>query len=307
MTTSNHRLKPLTPHQEAEARGPAYQAYLKEMETRFPKPKPAMRDLVHDNPVINKALVRAISTMPAFLMLILVSSMIISADKTYAAFSGVAANDGWFWTQTIGILGVVMTEGSMVYVAFAATRQRLQHGLERRVITLPAILQGFKVRLGLAPVPDYDQMPDTSLQRYSKLVFALVLCANVFTAAMPVLETSLASMAMLDLLKLGFAVFMGVVAPFALHSVGSQLAHLSYDLYRQENDRIKSELEAAWRAEIDRRWTEEAEERTRWALHRKFLVENKLALDAGSPYLLLGNGQEGAVETVPFDHSPTLW
>jgi len=304
MTTSNHRLKPLTPHQEAEARGQAYKAYLKEMETRHPKPKPAIRDLVHDNPVINKALVRAIATMPAFLMLILVSSMVISADKTYAAFSGVAANDGWFWTQTIGILGVVMTEGSMVYVAFAATRQRLQHGLERRVITLPAILQGFKVRLGLAPVPDYDQMPDTSLQRYSKLVFALVLCSNVFTAAMPVLETSLASMATLDLLKLGFAVFMGVVAPFALHSVGSQLAHLSYDLYRQENDRIKSELEAAWRAEIDRRWTEEAEERTRWALHRKFLVENKLALDAGSPYLLLGNGQEGDVETVHFDNSP---
>ena len=304
MTTSNHRLKPLTPHQEAEARSQAYQAYIKEMETRFPKPKPSTRDLVHDNPVVIRTLVGAISIMPTFLALILISSMIISADKTYAAFSGVAANDGWFWTKTIGILGVVMTEGSMVYVAFAATRQRLQHGLERRVITLPAILQGFKVRLGLAPVPDYDQMPDTSLQRYSKLVFALVLCANVFTAAMPVLETSLASMTTLDLLKLGFAVFMGVVAPFALHSVGSQLAHLSYDLYRQENDRIRSELEAAWREDIDRRWAEEAEERTRWALHRKFLVENKLGLEAGSPYLLLGNGQEGDVEAVPFDNSP---
>jgi len=304
MTTSNHRLKPLTPHQEAEARSQAYQAYIKEMETRFPKPKPSTRDLVHDNPVVIRTLVGAISIMPTFLALILISSMIISADKTYAAFSGVTANDGWFWTKTIGILGVVMTEGSMVYVAFAATRQRLQHGLERRVITLPAILQGFKVRLGLAPVPDYDQMPDTSLQRYSKLVFALVLCANVFTAAMPVLETSLASMTTLDLLKLGFAVFMGVVAPFALHSVGSQLAHLSYDLYRQENDRIKSELEAAWREEIDRRWAEEGEERTRMALHRKFLVENKLGLDAGSPYLLLGDGQEGDVEAVPFDNSP---
>jgi len=304
MTTPNHRLKPLTPHQEAEARSQAYQAYVKEMETRFPKPKPSTRDLVHDNPVVIRTLVGAISIMPTFLALILISSMIISADKTYAAFSGVAANDGWFWTKTIGILGVVMTEGSMVYVAFAATRQRLQHGLERRVITLPAILQGFKVRLGLAPVPDYDQMPDTSLQRYAKLVFALVLCANVFTAAMPVLETSLASMTTLDLLKLGFAVFMGVVAPFALHSVGSQLAHLSYDLYRQENDRIRSELEAAWREDIDRRWAEEAEERTRMALHRKFLVENKLGLDAGSPYLLLGNGQEGDVEAVPFDNSP---
>jgi hypothetical protein len=97
---------------------------------------------------------------------------------------------------------------------------------------------------------------------------------------------------------------MGVVAPFALHSVGSQLAHLSYDLYRQENDRIRSELEAAWREDIDRRWAEEAEERTRMALHRKFLVENKLGLDAGSPYLLLGNGQEGDVEAVPFDNSP---
>ncbi len=304
MTTSNHRLKPLTPHQEAEARSQAYQAYIKEMETRFPKPKPSTRDLVHDNPVVIRTLVGAISIMPTFLALILISSMIISADKTYAAFSGVAANEGWFWTKTIGILGVVMTEGSMVYVAFAATRQRLQHGLERRVITLPAILQGFKVRLGLAPVPDYDQMPDTSLQRYSKLVFALVLCANVFTAAMPVLETSLASMTTLDRLKLGFAVFMGVVAPFALHSVGSQLAHLSYDLYRQENDRIRSELEAAWREEIDRRWAEEAEERTRMALHRKFLVENKLGLDAGSPYLLLGDGQEGDVEAVPFNESP---
>ncbi len=56
--------------------------------------------------------------------------------------------------------------------------------------------------------------------------------ANIFTAAMPLLEAGTAQMVMTDYLRLGFAVFMGAVAPFALHSVGAQLAHLSFDLYR---------------------------------------------------------------------------
>lgn len=174
-------LKPLTPYQEAEARSIAYNAFLRDMETRYPKPQPAARDLVHDNPHVVKALVGSISVMPVFLAVILVSSMVISADKTFKAFSSAAANQAHFWALVVGFLGVMMTEGSMVYVAFAATRQRLQKGLPRQVVTLPSLVRGVKVRLGLLPVPDYEAVPDQSLERFSRLIFVLVLAANTHT------------------------------------------------------------------------------------------------------------------------------
>ncbi len=299
--TNHHRApKPLTPHQEAKARARAYDAYLEEMVVRHPKPEPCTRDLVHDNKHVARALTGAISLMPVFLAVICISSMVISADKTFKAFSSVAAHPGTIWASLVGALGVVLTEGSMVYVAFAATRQRLQKDLPRRVFTLPSLWRGIKVRLGLVPVPDYDEMPDTSLQWFSRMVFVLVLAANIFTATMPILESTGLVLTPLDFIKLGFAIFMGTVAPFALHSVGAQLAQLSFDLYRQEQQRLKRELEEQWRAEMDRRWQAVEEELTRRALHRAFVVKNQLSLDAASPYLLTA-GQDGEVAAVPFE------
>jgi hypothetical protein len=301
---SHARLKPLTPHQEAEARNQAYSAFLKEMETRHPRPQPSTRDLVHDNPHIAKALVGSISLMPLFLAVILASAMLISADKTFRAFSGAAANPGWVWTRMVGVLGVLMAEGALVYAAFAKTRQRLQKGLPRQVMTLPSLLRGLKVRLGLAPVPDYDELPDSSLAWFSRLVFVLILAANVFTATLPLLEAAGPAMTLVDWLRLGFAVFMGLVAPFALHSVGSQMAHLSFELYQEDRERLKRELEKDWQKEMDQRWEALEDELTRRALHRQYLVVNRLEGDAPSPYLLVA-GEEGQVQAVPFERSLT--
>jgi hypothetical protein len=301
---SHARLKPLTPHQEADARAQAYTAFLKEMEIRHPRPEPSTGDLVHDNPTIAKALGGSISLMPLFLAGILVSSMLISADKTFKAFSGAAANRGWFWTTLIGVLGIVMTEGAMVYVAFAKTRQRLQKGLPRQVVTLPSLVRGIKVRLGLAPVPDYDQLPDSSLAWFSRLIFVLILAANIFTATLPLLKGAGPVMTLVDWLELVFAVFMGAVAPFALHSVGSQMAHLSFELFQETTERLKRELDEQWHGEMDQRWAAVEEELTRRALHRQYLVVNRLEGDAPSPYLLV-SGEEGEVQAVPFERSLT--
>ena len=193
----------------------------------------------------------------------------------------------------------------MVYVAFAATRQRLQKGLPRRVVTPPSLLRGLKVRLGLVPVPDYDELPDSSLTWFSRLIFVLILAANVFTATLPLLEATGPAMTMVDWLRLGFAVFMGVVAPVALHSIGSQMAHLSFGLYQENTERLKRELDQHWQQEMNQRWAAVEDEPTRRALHRQYLVVNRLEGDAPSPYLLASGEEEGDLQAVPFERSLT--
>ncbi len=313
-------LKYLTEKEEAQAKAAAYQAFQDEMGYRFPKPQASIKDLVHENRLVSKALCAAISFMPAILGLIMASSLVISADRTFKAFSDAATSDYWLWATLIGLLGVVMTEGSLVFSEFAAVRQRLQKGLKRRVVTLPTLFEGLWIRLGRKPswqagrltwLPaqplDYDEMPDTGLEHFARLVFLLVLVANVFTATFPILEhygTNFADMGGVELLSLAFAVFIGVCAPLTLKIVGAQMAQMSFEMYRKEQEQQQRNYDEEWRTEMDRRWQTVEEEMAQRALHRAFIVKNKLSLDAPSPYLLLTSGEEDApVEAVPLASS----
>jgi hypothetical protein len=143
-------------------------------------------------------------------------------------------------------------------------------------------------------------MPNTNLERFSTMVFILVLAANIFVAVTPLLQangTSWTAMTDLARINLLFAVFMGVVAPFGLKFVGSQLAELSYELFAQQRNEMEQELHERWRRELLDLWAEDGGKIIAEALHQKFLIKNHLDPGAQSPYLLTaGLDENGELE-----------
>ncbi len=307
MSPKTHPLTPLEKTREEER---AYQAWLAQRKIYKPPPEPSSRDIVHDNPYITRALTWAVSVIPALLALIMLTAVFISADRTFAAFQGAAAHQATLWASFIGLLGVVFTEGSLVMAEFASVRSRLQRNTPRQVWTLPRFFRGIAVRLGLKEPLDYNEMPDTNLERFASMVFVLVLAANVFVATMPMLETngtSWAAMTDLARIKLGFAIFMGVVAPFGLKFVGAQLAQLSYSLYEQQRAEMRQEMQERWRQDLMQVWEVDGPRIVAEALHSRYLQKNKLPEGSRSPYLLVaGEDEEGepSVQALPL---PMPW
>lgn len=291
---------PLTPLEQTRAEKKAYDAWLEKQAIYNPAPEPDSRDIVHDNPAVTRALAWAVSMIPVFLALIMFSAMFISADRTFTAFSGAAAHGLPVWAGFIGLLGVIFTEGSLIFAEFAAVRSRLQRNLPRQVWTVPKFMRAVAVRLGLKNPLDYDEMPDNNLERFSSMVFVLVLAANVFVATMPLLEangTAWAVMTDLARIKLLFAIFMGVVAPFGLKFVGGQLAELSYSLYAQQRADMRLEMQKQWKAEMMSMWEQEGPQIVAQALHATYARKNGLPPGAQSPYLLMtGMDEEGKPE-----------
>jgi hypothetical protein len=291
------KLHNLTPGEQARAEKTVYEAWLERQKLYEGPPKPSTRDLVHDNPRVASALTWAVSVIPAMLALIMVTAIFISADTTFTAFSGAASHQALLWSSFIGVLGVIFTEGSLVFSEFARVRSRLQRGLPRQVWSLPQFFRGIGVRLGLKRPLQYDEMPDTNLERFATMVFILVLAANVFVATTPLLQangTSWTAMTDLDRIYLLFAIFMGVVAPFGLKFVGSQLAELSYELFAQQRAEMEQKLYEEWRRSVTNLWAEEGGKIVMQALHAKYLQKNGLPPDSVSPYLLMaGPAEEG--------------
>jgi NADH:ubiquinone oxidoreductase subunit 5 (subunit L)/multisubunit Na+/H+ antiporter MnhA subunit len=305
----NQKMHNLTPIEQANEEKRAYDGFLRRLKIYSPPPEPDARDLVHSNPVISRALTRAVSLIPGLIAVIVVTAIFISADRTFQAFSEAAAHDAMLWAAFIGLLGVVFTEGSLVITEFAAVRARLQSNQPRRVWTLPGALRGIGVRLGLKKPLSYDEMPDTNLERFAAMVFILVLAANVFVAVTPLLEengTSWAAMTDLAKLQLGFAVFMGVVAPFGLKFVGSYLAKLSYELFAQQQAERRQQMYEDWRADMQALWEVEGPRLVAEAMHAKFCAKNSLPPSTESPYLLTaGMDERGEMQlaAVPFSTS----
>lgn len=297
MDNQSRPLKQLTPNERVNAEKKAYEAFLRQAAIYNPEPEPDSRDIVHDNPFIARALVWAVSVIPGILAVILASAIFISADRTFTAFSEASAHNGTIWASFIGLLGVVFTEFSLVFVEFASVRSRLQRNLPRQVWTLPKFLRGIGVRLGLREPLDYNAMPDTNLERFASMVFILVLAANIFVGVMPLLETngtSWAAMTDLARMKLVFAIFMGIVAPVGLRFVGGQLASLSYSLYDQQRAELRQALHEDWRKEMTSLWEDQAPRIIAEALHARFCQKNALPIGTESPYLLVtGDGEEG--------------
>lgn len=303
--------KNLTPLEQTRAEQKAYDAWLERQAIYAPPPEPDTRDLVHSNPAVSRALTWAVSLIPGLLAVIVITAIFISADRTFTAFSNAAAHDATLWAAFIGLLGVIFTEGSLVITEFAAVRSRLQRNLPRQVWTLPKMLRGIGVRLGLEKPLDFDEMPNTNLERFAAMTFVLVLAANVFVAATPLLQengTSWAAMTDLAKIQLGFAVFMGVVAPFGLRFVGSYLAELSFELFAQQREEMRNKMQEQWRMDMQRIWQDDGPRIVAEALHSKWLAKNNLPPGAESPYLLMaGTDEEGeaSIQAVPFQPSWT--
>lgn len=301
-------LKDLTPKEKAQVIARTYEAFREETSVFVPPPDVSGADLIHENKKIVNVLMGIISIMPIFLAIIMASAVLISADKTFSAFQHGSANQIGMWPMVIGLCGVLLAEGSLIYVAFAKRRERLMANKSRQVFTVPSLFRAIKVRLGFAKPLNWDEIGDTSLTHFSRMIFALVLTGNVFTSIMPLLiQYEINGRIQLDFvgqMALGFGLFLGAVAPFALHLVGEQLADMSYRYYTIERNKLKAELMKDWDRYVQDRWHVEADERLRKALHNAFVSKNKLALSDESPYLL-GAGSEGDLVAVPLAMSQT--
>ena len=292
---SDERLKSLTPIEEQRAREAAFLAFQRDMELRMPKADPVSADYVHENPRVIQALKWIISVLPAILGIIAISAIAISADKTFTGFRVGVTNKLPAVTFALGFCGVIMTELGLIYVEFAIVRERLKKGLQRQVFNLREIGRVLRVLRGLEAPRDYSEMPDSSLMAYSRLIFGIVLAANLYGAYK-------ATEANADPVSVGFALALGVAGAFSLRFIGAQLAHITYEIMEQERKTHKAQLDSEWRAEMDRRWAVfEADAESR-ALHRAFIVKNGLALDANTPYLLQA-GEDGEPELAPFEQT----
>lgn len=282
----------LTPIEEVKAKEQAYQAFMREMEMRMPKPEPQSSDYVHENAAVVKTLKAVISILPAILGIIAIAAILISADKTFTAFNVGVSNKYGAIAFALGICGVVMTELGLVYVEFAIVRERLKKGLRRRVFNFKDVVRAWRVIKGDAEPLDYSDMPDQSLVAYSRLIFGVVLAANLFGAYKATEDDA-------DPISIGFALALGVAGAFSLRFIGAQLAHITYEIMQQDREAMKREINAVWRAEMDRRWQVFEDDLIARELHRAYIVKNKLDIDSPSPYLLQA-GEGGELEPVPF-------
>lgn len=285
----------LTPNEEVRAKEQAYQAFLREMEMRMPKQEPVTSDYVHENQSVVNALKTIISILPAILGVIAIAAILISADKTFTAFRVGVSNKWSVVMYTLGVCGVVMTELGLVYVEFAIVRERLKKGLRRRVFNFKDLTRSWRVLKGDEEPLDYGEMPDQSLVAYSRLIFGVVLSANLYGAYIATKDNA-------DPISVGFALALGVAGAFSLRFIGAQLAHITYEIMQQDRQAMKAEIEREWREEMDRRWQVFEDELTARALHRAYVVKNDLGIDARSPYMLQA-GEGGELEAVPFEQT----
>jgi hypothetical protein len=286
------RKKSLTLNEEVKAKEQAYEAFKRSYGIQMPKVEPVASDYVHENAGVVKALKAVISILPAILAVISFAAILISADKTFAAFS-LGVNSGWhFISVALGVCGVVMTECGLIYVEFAIVRERLKKGLKRRVFNLKDIRRAVQVFIGNEQPLDYGEMPDQSLASYSRLIFVVVLAANVYGAYSATKNNA-------DEISVFFALALGVAGAFSLRFIGAQLAHITYEIMQQERAVLMADIDRQWSNEMDRRWQAVEDEMIARAMHRLYTMKNGLAIEAGSPYML-APGEGGELEPIPF-------
>jgi hypothetical protein len=299
------KIHQLTPNERAREEQRAYTAWLRQQQIYNPPPEPTVTDLVSDNRKVMNILVAAVGWLPLILALVGLAAAIVSMDKTAAAFeASVAHKNGLFgaWVYIVALAAVVMTDLALVVGEFALVRDMLRKGLRRQVWTVAGAWRSLQVRLGTRPPLDYHEMPDQSLQFYVKFLFALIIAANVYAVAK---VGNIDSLDDLDF-ENGLLMFTGIAGALSLRFLGRQLSHIVYDLAAEQRELQKREMYDDWRLLMLDLWEQEKPRLLAQAWHEKFLRKNKLPLDADSPYLL-GVGEDGELEMVPFEPSLMPW
>lgn len=313
------QLTQLTVLQEAGERNRAFRAFQKEYAERNPIPDADVDDLFQDNPTVARRLTTWVSYIPMLLLVIMVASVIISSDKTMRAMHDSVAGASWLWgawSVVVTACAMIMLEGGLIVAEFAQVRDRIAKQLPRRVLNLSDMARGIAVRIGGRPgrkngtwcwvrvYPlDYSEMPDPTLSFYSWFMFAMVLLANtygVLYAYTDGFENRLILNDWDQILEFTIFFIVGIGGALSLRLTGSQLAHMSHDLYAQQRGERQRAILEEWRAELEREFEAHGEKYIQAALHQKFLKINDLPFDADSPYYCLTPGSEGEFELVPF-------
>lgn len=288
--------RPLTDHEKSDARRQAYEAWTKEMEAMHPLPEQPLS--APTPPLVRKLLMGIIASVPLILMFIMFTAVVVSADKTFEMFSATAASsNNVIWTTIIGGAAVILVEGSLVYVGFAKRAERLRDpSKRRRVMSVATIWQGVKVRLGMQAPPSHYEIGDRSLSTLGQLTFFVVICTNIVAVIFPYIvewETSgNVEMTTSKYMTLFIGFVIGIIAPFGLHASGEQVAEHAFRLYAEDQERRQLSAQDNYRKWLLSQWEAVAEERITQALHRKFIMKNKMGLKESSPYLLVASNEE---------------
>jgi hypothetical protein len=302
----NGTVKQLTPMQEATARAQGFKAFEKEFSAHNPVPTPEVKDLFQDNPTVARRLTTWVSYIPLLLVVIMAASVVISSDKTMRAMHDSVAGTNWlfgFWSVLVTACAMLMLEGGLIVAEFAQVRDRISKQLPRQVWNLRAFVRAVKVRIGSEQPLDYSEMPDPTLSFYSRFMFAMVLIANAYGVLYAYTDGFVDALTLNTPDKLlEFTIFfiVGIGGALSLRLTGSQLAHMSHELYAQRRQAAQAELHTEWRAMLEQEFAERGEQYINAALHRKFLMVNALDHDAESPYMLLPGEEDDGIELVPF-------
>ncbi len=303
---------PLTPNEEAMAKAQAQQAFAREYSLLSPEPTRVIpgqwtRKFMR---AMFSGLSALLSSVPFWVLIIVVAAGVISADKTLKAFQDAAAHGSW--AGAVGWAGVCMAEVGLVYLEFSSRADRLSRGDRRRVVTLLGLLRGVLVRVGVkAPLP-YSEMPETQRGTLTIVLFLLALAGNVYgvaysdAAQLSIAQTEtitgffarLGELPFVEAAPVFFKIFLGCVAPLALLVSGGELARVAYETrQRYERDFLADER-AKWEQEMIAAYEQYRAQREAEALANAYRRKNDLPLDAGTPYLLVAPMAKGEITPV---------
>lgn len=254
--------------------------------------------MVHENRRVMQVLTDAVSVLPAILGVVMLASIVVSLDKTAAAFHAAVANKDalWgAWAAVVAIAGVVMADAALVVAEFALVRDQLKKALPRQVWTVKSLVRSVKVRLGMTEPLNYHQMQDPTLKFYSQFVFWLVIAANVYAVTRAGNVHSLGDVNF----ETGLLLFVGIAGALSLRFIGQQLAHTVYELVAERKRVEAHDLYDAWRQEMNALWEAEGPRLVQEALHERFIRKNKLPPGVPSPYVLMASEEDGALDAVP--------
>jgi hypothetical protein len=306
--TSQH-LYDLTPNEQARAERLAWEGWQERQKIYNPPPTADGGDIIHEHRRVMQVLTDLVGWLPALLGLVMLAAIVVSLDKTASAFeASVAHKDGLWgaWTYIVAGAAVIMSDAALVVAEFALVRDQLAKGLHREVFTLRSLARGWRVFLGKEPPRDWHEMADATLKFYAKLLFWLVVSANVFAVTHAGNIDGLEDLTFEN----GLLMFTGVAGALSLRFIGRQVAHITYELARKRELLDNRDLLEAWTEEMKALWTQPGvgDVLVRQALHQAFIKKNKLRPGATSPYLLGASETaegEATLVAVPLSPSPT--
>lgn len=248
------------------------------------------------------------TSVPYWVVFVILGSATISVDKMSAAFMAAAAHPDW--GTILVIAGAAMTEFGLLYLAFANHNEHLQkHEATdgQKAITLALIVHAILVKIfgGLRVakwrVPTQTHLPNLARPAATIILLALALAGNAYTVLYSESAAAPGDLPESNAL-LYFKLFFGLSAPLALWIFGEELARTMEMVGRQYTDESRREIIREWQEGFLEWWQEHRATREAEELSRAFRNKNSLPLEASTPYLQLPE----VADAVPLSHPDSL-